>query len=152
MKERFTSRLIGNYAVQKDELTINKNINLNFVKTLSVNQEFEQNPDGRYHLSKSTTLADFGLNKNKNGGLFGIREVVYKNYVLNKPHPDTTYQNTEYTPSDEAKHRSDQFWAQNRLDTLSTAESKVYKNVDSLKNYAIVQKNHGYCYPCIGRL
>ncbi len=125
--------LDGNYAVQKDELTINKNINLNFVKSLQVNQEYEQNPDGRYHLSKSTTLADFGTNKKKNGGLFGIREIVYKNYVLNKPHPDTTYQNTEFTASDEAKHRSDQFWAENRLDTLSKAESKVYKNVDSLK-------------------
>ncbi len=126
--------LDGNYAVQKDELTINKNINLNFVNTMTVNQEFEQNPDGRYHLSKSTTLADFGVTKNKKGGLFGIREIVYKNYVVNKPHPDTTYQNTEFSVSDEAKNRSEQFWTQNRLDTLSTAESKVYKNVDSLRN------------------
>jgi Family of unknown function (DUF5686)/CarboxypepD_reg-like domain len=126
--------LDGNYAVQKADLTINKNININFVNGMSVNQEFEQNPDGRYHLSKSTTLADFGFTKNKKGGLFGIRSITYKNYVVNKPRPDSTYQNTEYSVSDEAKHRSDQFWAQNRLDTLTTAESKVYKNVDSLRN------------------
>jgi hypothetical protein len=126
--------LDGNYAVQKADLTINKNINLNFVNGMSVNQEFEQNPDGRYHLSKSTTIADFGVTKNKKGGLFGIRSITYKNYVVDKPHPDTTYQNTEYLVSDEAKHRSEQFWAQNRLDTLSVAEGKVYKNVDSLRN------------------
>jgi hypothetical protein len=126
--------LDGNYAVQKVFLTINKNINLNFVNSMTVNQEFEQNPDGRYHLSKSTTLADFGLTKNKKGGLFGIRTITYKNYVVNKPHPDTTYQNQEQAVSDEAKHRSDQFWVQNRLDTLSVAESKVYKNTDSLRN------------------
>jgi len=126
--------LDGNYAVQKVFLTINKNINLNFVNSMTVNQEFEQNPDGRYHLSKSTTLADFGLTKNKKGGLFGIRTITYKNYVVNKPHPDTTYQNQELSVSDEVKHRSDQFWVQNRLDTLSAAESKVYKNTDSLRN------------------
>jgi hypothetical protein len=33
--------LDGNYAVQKAELTINKHINLNFVNSMQVNQEFE---------------------------------------------------------------------------------------------------------------
>ncbi len=126
--------LDGNYAVQRADLTINKNINLNFVNTMSVNLEFEQNPDGRYHLSKSTTLADFGFNRSKNGALFGIRTIVYKNYILNKALPDSAYKNQEEAVPEEAKNRSEQFWAQNRLDTLSTAESKVYKNVDSLRN------------------
>ena len=126
--------LDGNYAVEKVELNINKNINLNFVNSMRVNQEFEQNPDGRFHVSKSTTLADFGLTKNKKGGLFGIRTIIYGNYTVNKPHPDTTYQHQEYAESDEVKNRSDQFWVENRLDTLTTAESKVYKNVDSLRN------------------
>jgi Family of unknown function (DUF5686)/CarboxypepD_reg-like domain len=125
----------GNYAVQKAKLGINKNINLNFVNSMEVDLDFEQNPDGRYHLSKSNTVADFGLNKSKVGGLFGIRDVTYKNYFVNKAHPDTTYL-TDATAAepDEVKHRSDEFWAQNRLDTLTTSESKVYKNIDSLKN------------------
>lgn len=126
--------LDGNYAVQKAELSINKNINLNFVNTMKVDLEFEQNPDGRFHLSKSTTLADFGLTKSKKGGLFGIRAITYGNYIVNKPHPDTTYQHQEFAESDDVKHRSDQFWVENRLDTLTLAESKVYKNVDSLRN------------------
>ncbi|HVW96285.1 MAG TPA: DUF5686 family protein [Mucilaginibacter sp.] len=126
--------LDGNYAVQKAELWVNKHINLNFVNSMKVDLEFEQNPDKRFHLSKSTILADFGLTKNKKGGLFGIRSITYGNYKVNVPHPDTTYQNQQYAESDEVKHRSDQFWQQNRLDTLTTAESKVYKNVDSLRN------------------
>jgi hypothetical protein len=125
--------LDGNYAVQKAILTINKNVNINFIKTMTVTQEFEVNPDGRYHLSKSNTLADFG-NREKKGGLFGSRTITYRNYVINKPHPDTTYQHQEYAESDEVKHRSEQFWTQNRLDTLTTAEARVYKNVDSLRN------------------
>jgi hypothetical protein len=124
--------LDGNYAVQRAHLFINKNININFVRSMKVDLEFDQNPDGRYHLSKSSTLADFGITKNKKGGLFGIRTITYKNYAVNKPHPDSTYSNQEYAVSDEVKHRSEQFWEQNRLDTLSHAEIKTYTNIDSL--------------------
>jgi len=127
--------LDGNYAVQKARLGINKNINLNFVKSMRVDLEFEQNPDGRYHLSKSNTLADFGATKKKNGGVFGIRTITYKNYVVNKSHPDTAYvSDATANASDEVRHRSDQFWAQNRLDTLTKTEANVYKNIDSLRN------------------
>ncbi|WP_214070521.1 DUF5686 and carboxypeptidase-like regulatory domain-containing protein [Mucilaginibacter sp. dw_454] len=128
--------LDGNYAVQKAKLGINKNINLNFVKTMNIDLEFEQNPDGRYHLSKSTNLADFGVNKNKNSGLFGIRTLVYKNYAVNKPRADTAYKKgvEDDAISNEVSHRPEQFWQQNRLDTLTTAEAKVYKNIDSLSH------------------
>ncbi|MDR3694005.1 DUF5686 family protein [Mucilaginibacter sp.] len=126
--------LDGNYAVQKADLTINKNINLNFVNGMSVNLEFEQNPDGKYHLSKSTTIADFGLSPNWKGGLFGVREIAYGNYIVNKPEADTTYRNQEDAVPEAAKNRTDDFWQKNRIDTLTTAESKIYKNTDSLRN------------------
>ncbi|TSD66505.1 carboxypeptidase-like regulatory domain-containing protein [Inquilinus sp. KBS0705] len=124
--------LDGNYAVQKAGLTINKNINVNFVRSMHVDQDFEQNPDGRFHLSKSNTFADFGVTQKRKSGLFGVRTITYKNYIVNKPHPDTTYLPSVDIGDDAVKHRSESFWQQNRLDTLTTAESKVYKNIDSL--------------------
>jgi hypothetical protein len=129
--------LDGNYAVQRAKLGINKNINLNFVKSMEVDLDFEQNSDGRYHLSKSNTLADFGTTKKKSGGIFGIRTITYKNYIVNKPHSDTTYvTDATANASDEVRHRSDMFWSQNRLDTLTKTEANVYKNIDSLRNMA----------------
>jgi hypothetical protein len=125
--------LDGNYAVQKASLSINKNINLNLVKSMTVDQEFEQNPDGRYHLSKNTITAELGPDRNNRRGIYGIRTITYKNYVLNRPRPDSTYSGTQVV-SEEAKHRSDQFWRENRLDTLSGAELRAYKNTDSLRN------------------
>jgi hypothetical protein len=76
--------LDGNYAVQQAGLTINKNINVNFVRMMHVDQNFELNPDGRYHLSRSNTYADFGVTAKRKGGLFGIRTLTYKNYIVNK--------------------------------------------------------------------
>jgi len=125
--------LDGNYAVQKAELGINKNINLNFVNAMHVNLEFEQNPDSRYHLSKSTILADFGLTKNKKGGAVGIRTITFKDYQVNKALADTAYDGPALVVADDAKGKSNDYWKQNRLDTLSTAESKVYHNIDTLK-------------------
>ncbi|HEY9003232.1 MAG TPA: DUF5686 family protein [Mucilaginibacter sp.] len=125
--------LDGHYAVQHAALTVNKNINLNFVKSLHVDQDFEQNPDQRYHLSKSNTIVDFSFNKKGKGGLLGIRTITYKDYVVNKAIPDTTFDGPSLVENDEAKRRSNDFWAQNRLDTLTKAESKVYHNIDTLQ-------------------
>jgi hypothetical protein len=124
--------LDGNYAVQKAVLYANKNINLNFVKTMQVNLDFEKNPDGRYHLSRSHTLADFAYNKDSKKGFFGIRTLTFGNYEINKPRADTAYIAAPIAVDEAVKHRDEQFWSQNRLDTLTKAESKVYKNIDSL--------------------
>ncbi|MBV8390899.1 MAG: carboxypeptidase-like regulatory domain-containing protein [Mucilaginibacter sp.] len=126
--------LDGHYAVQHAGLTVNKNINLNFVKSLHVDQDFEQNPDNRYHLSKSNTIVDFSFNKKGKGGLLGIRTITYKDYVVNKPIPDTTFDGPALEESDEASRRSNDFWTKNRLDTLTKAESKVYHNIDTLQS------------------
>jgi len=125
--------LDGNFAVQKASLTVNKNINLNFVKSLHVDQDFEQNPDKKYHLSKSNTIVDFGFNKNGKGGLLGIRTITYKDYEVNKALPDTTYDGPSQVILDDAKSRNNEYWSKNRLDTLTTAESKVYHNIDTLQ-------------------
>ena len=129
--------LDGNYAVQKAHLVINKNINVNFVRDMNVDLEFEPNPDGRYHLNKSSTSADFlGSSTTRKGGLFGIRTLTYKNYIVNKQEPEFMYAPSDEVLNDEVKHRSEEFWRENRLDTLTTAEAQVYKNIDSLTHMA----------------
>jgi hypothetical protein len=122
------------YAVQKAKLSINKNINLNWVRDMYVNLNFERNADGKYQLVKSDMMADFGITKKSKAGLFGERVVSFRNYVTNKPRPDTTYDGLSGLISDEAKNRSDNFWIASRgKDTLTRAESRVYHNIDSLK-------------------
>ncbi|HZY37229.1 MAG TPA: DUF5686 family protein, partial [Mucilaginibacter sp.] len=130
----------GNYAVEGVMLTVNKQVNVNFLNYMQVKQEFAQNPDGRYHVSKSTILANFALAQNRKGGLFGLREIIYGNYAVNKPRPDSVYQHTDLSASDAARNRNDIFWQQNRLDTLTTAENRTYKNTDSLRNMKSFQR------------
>lgn len=124
----------GNYAVQNAFLTVNKNINLNFVRALEAKLFFEKNPDGRYHQSKTDLTVDFGLNQNKGGGFTGQRIVLIKDYEINKKQPDTLFNGPALVAAPGADSRSDQFWVgQRQQDTLLRAKLSIYKNIDTLQ-------------------
>ncbi|MFD2935757.1 DUF5686 and carboxypeptidase-like regulatory domain-containing protein [Spirosoma flavum] len=125
--------LDSNFAVQRINLSINPKINLNWVRDLQIRLQFEPNTDGRYYLSKSDLLADFGVSKGKGGGIFGQRTLSYRNYKTDDARPDAFYEGQQQVVATDAASQPDQFWKDNRHDTLSRAESKVYTNIDSLK-------------------
>jgi hypothetical protein len=132
--------LDGTYAVKNAYLTVNKNINLNFVRALEATLNFEKNSDNRYHLGKSNLVVDFGINQNKGGGFTGERTVAYTKYKINNLQPDQVFQGDAVVVAPEATKKSDEFWASNRVDTLSEANLKVYKNIDTLNNMKSFQK------------
>ena len=125
--------LDGKYAIQKADMTANKEINLNFIRDFHLYMDFEKTPDGRYFMNKNTLMADFGLFKGKSG-LYGERTVSLKNMVINKPMPDKFYEGSSYVENEQNVEKPESFWEQNRHDTLTTAESKVYANIDSLQH------------------
>lgn len=125
--------LDGNYAVQKLDMFLSRNVNLNFVRELRVDLDFEKNPDGRYHLSKSNVMAEAAVTKGSSGGFFGERTVSFKNYKINEAKPDSVYDGPATVKLEKVDKLPDTFWQQNRHDTLTATESKVYSNIDSLE-------------------
>ncbi|WP_046244162.1 DUF5686 and carboxypeptidase-like regulatory domain-containing protein [Hymenobacter terrenus] len=127
--------LDGNYAVQQVNLSVDKRINLNFVKSLDARLAFAENPDKRYHLSKSSLAIDFGISQNKGSGFYGERTVSFTNYQINNPRPAAFYNGpaqVEVVP-DSVANRDATFWQKNRPDSLSRIEKAIYKNVDTLQ-------------------
>jgi hypothetical protein len=127
--------LDGNYAVQKINMFISKNANINWIKELHADLEFERGEDKRYHLVKSDLMADMGLSKNStSGGFFGERTVSYKGFSFNKPRPDSLFQGPAVVRNEEVIAKMpDSFWQAKRHNPLSGPESKVYSNIDSLE-------------------
>ncbi|MDF2432667.1 MAG: hypothetical protein JWP44_2298 [Mucilaginibacter sp.] len=123
----------GNYAVQKALLSVNKHINLNFVRQMQTILQFEKTEGGRYRLSQSDLKIDFGLNKNKGGGIYGERIVVINNFATNKPRPQEVYSGPAQMIAYNAKEKGDDFWKVNRPDTLKSWQANIYKNIDSLQ-------------------
>lgn len=123
----------GNYAVQNAVLTVNKNINLNFVRQMQAMLSFDKNTDGRYHLSQSDLKIEFGINKNKGGGVYGERVVILNEFATNTPRPEQTYEGPAQMIASNATERGDDFWKFSRPDSLKKQDADIYKNIDSLQ-------------------
>ncbi len=120
------------YALIKADLGVDKRINLNFVQDLKLIQEFSRN-DGVWVLSKDKLILDFAIFK-KGTGVFGKREVSYKDYVFDEPRDEETYSGTENVVAvDDAYKRDESFWKEVRHDTLTAQEQGAFKMIDTLQ-------------------
>jgi hypothetical protein len=126
--------LDGKYGVQKINMSIGKNTNINWARQLRVNQQFEKGEDGRYRLILSNTLTEFALKKDATGGIIGERTVLFKNYKINTQGPDSVYQGSAMVYDTLTTNTNDSFWIAKRPQPLTEVEGKVYKNIDSLVN------------------
>jgi hypothetical protein len=125
--------LDGNYGVQKAELGVSKDINLNWVTNLQISQNFERSTDGRFHPSKTNLLVNFGLFSGKKG-IFGERTVTIRNFDINTKLADSVFKGQEVVRMDSSLSKTDSYWQENRPDALTAVEERTYKNMDSLNN------------------
>ncbi|MCC6384207.1 MAG: DUF5686 and carboxypeptidase regulatory-like domain-containing protein [Bacteroidia bacterium] len=126
--------LDSSYAVKKINMTIPKEINLNWVQGLNIEQEFDSVSTQGLMLSRDMIAIDFNLTK-KGKGLMGKKTVTYRDYEINKPLPDQIFKGTErIIVEDSASERDNQFWAENRHEKLTKSEVGIYEMIDSVKN------------------
>ncbi len=125
--------LDGNYGVQKADLGVSKDINLNWVTSLNLTLDFERSTDGRYHPSKTALLVNFGVFSGKKG-IFGERVVTNRNFDIQTQIPDTVFKGPELVRTDSSLSKTDRYWLENRPDSLTHVEEQAYKNMDSLNN------------------
>ncbi|MFT4204674.1 MAG: DUF5686 family protein [Chitinophagaceae bacterium] len=125
--------LDGHYAVQKVSMFAPQAMNINWLRELKINLDFEKQSDNRYMLSKSDLIGDFSVTK-KGTGIFGERFVTYANFKTGTPIPDSILKREPVSYANNSEHQPDTFWTGHRTDTLTRAESKTYQNIDSLVN------------------
>jgi len=124
--------LDSSYAVKKVDMSVNKDINLNWVKELKIEQDFEKIEDQGYSLVSDEFSADFGLSKDKMG-IFGQRTVSYKKIKFNTPRLDKDYKGEVVEMNEKDIAKPDSFWTANRHMALSKSEKGVYISIDSIK-------------------
>ncbi|WP_461451589.1 DUF5686 family protein [Mucilaginibacter sp.] len=125
--------LDGRYSVASCELNVNKQININFMRSLKVKLDFTPDSSRRYELIKSDVTADFGLFKNKGAAVFGERIVFYSNYKVNKPQPAIFYTGKSMQQEPNADQLDTTYWAQHRSDTLTRQQAQIYAHVNTLE-------------------
>lgn len=126
--------LDGRYAVESCELNVNKQININFMRSLKINLDFKQYLNGRFYLTKSNVAADFGLLKDKGTGVFGERTVVYSNYKPNSPLPDKFYDGKSLQTALNPSQADSGYWIHHRPDSLTNKQDHIYARINRLQN------------------
>ncbi|MBT8245944.1 MAG: carboxypeptidase-like regulatory domain-containing protein [Winogradskyella sp.] len=122
------------YAIKEINLQASKSANINWVKEIYIEQEFEVLNDSVFLIKRDYFLSDFALNKKeKSRGVYGKRTTLYDNYKFDIPKDNEYYDTEVYNYDADVYNREDDFWQQNRLEALNKDEKGVYKMLDTLK-------------------
>jgi len=122
------------FAIKKITMAVTKSANINWVKDIYIEQEFEVMNDSVFLLTKDYMMSDFALNKNeKSKGVYGKRTTFFQNHQFNKEKPVAFYKDEVNYSDDEIYKKSDEYWRENRFENLSKDELGVYKMLDTLK-------------------
>ena len=122
------------YALVNINMQLTRSANINWVKELYIEQEFELLSDSVFLLKRDYMMTDFALNKKeKSRGIYGKRTTVYDNYRFDQPKSER-FLKSESDPFDPRLfQRDDVFWERNRLESLNQDELGIYSLLDTLK-------------------
>jgi hypothetical protein len=122
------------YAIKEINLQASKSANINWVKEIYIEQEFEVLNDSLFLIKRDYMLSDFAFNKKeKSRGIYGKRTTLYDNYIFDVPKDEKFYGTEVYYYDEDIYNRDDAFWDQNRMESLNKDEKGVYKMLDTLK-------------------
>lgn len=127
------------FAVKLVEMRMSADANFNWVNDFFISQTYDKVNGQYWSITREYRLADLNPlegNAIKLPGLFSHRTTRYQHYVFDEPRsPDFYTTPTEVIVTPEAYHRDEQWWEDNRPDTLKVAERQIYSMVDSVMNH-----------------
>lgn len=122
------------YAVSKINMAVTKNANINWVRDIYIEQEFEVINDSVFLLSRDYFMSDFSFSKkDKSKGLYGKRTSVLKGHQFNIPKDEKFYKKEVNYHDDLVYQKDDDYWSENRFENLNRDERNIYKMLDTLK-------------------
>jgi hypothetical protein len=122
------------YAIKKINMAVTKSANINWVKEIYIEQEFEVENDSVFLLTRDHMMSDFALNKKEDSkGIYGKRTTLYDNHKFNIEKPANFYKEEVNFIDNEVYNRSEEYWDENRFEKLNKDERGVYKMLDTLQ-------------------
>ena len=129
------------WAIKDINLQVNKSANINWVKEIYIEQEFDVLNDSLFLITRDYFLSDFALRKKEGSrGVYGKRTTLYDDYKFDKPLDESFYDERVTRYEEDVYTKPDEFWEQKRLEPLSKDEKGVYVMLDSLKKVPKFQR------------
>lgn len=121
--------LDSTFFVQKAILNVPKDINLNFVSGMTIEQTFKRTPDSTRIITKDDINVNFKLSE-KSKGMYARRLNIYSNHSFDEPDAEQVFVFKESAPVitlKDAYQQSEDFWISNR------PEEAIKKNPNSVE-------------------
>lgn len=139
------------YAVQKINMIVTKEQNINWVNKVTLMQEFTCLEDTLWFLTRDKFYVDFlPPHGDKIAGFLGRKTTTYKNIVVNSPDNEQVVndkQNKANTQlATDALNRNEDYWNSVRHDSLSNNEKAIYRMIDTIQSLPIYKKYYSLFY------
>ena len=122
------------YAVKTITGDISPWANLNYVRGMRFEQDFDQVEPEVWMLTRERVIVDFQLlRKSKIYGFYGRKTTMRKDFVINQPYDDEFYSSdSRVEVAYDAKEKDESYWRNHRHEPLSEDEKGVIRMVDTL--------------------
>jgi hypothetical protein len=122
------------FAIKNISMAVTKSANINWVKEIYIDQEFEVLNDSVFLLTRDQMMTDFALRKKEESkGVYGKRTTLIKNHKFNVEKPDKFYKDEINFIDNTVYAKTDEYWNENRFEKLNKDEQGIYKMLDTLK-------------------
>ncbi|MGJ5641851.1 DUF5686 family protein [Formosa sp. S-31] len=122
------------FAIKKINMQASKSANINWVKEIYIEQDFDVLSDSVFLIKRDYFMSDFALRKKEKArGIYGKRTTLYDNYLFDKPRQDAFYNEEVLDYNEDTYNRNDEFWEAHRMEDLNKDEKGVYKMLDTLQ-------------------
>lgn len=121
------------FAIKKINLEASKSANINWVKEIYIEQEFEVVNDSVFLLKRDHMMSDFSFSKKEESkGVYGKRTSMYRNHKFDLKKPNDFYKQEVYDFDQSAYTKEDEYWDSNRFEKLNKSEKSIYGLIDTL--------------------
>ncbi|MCH2034758.1 MAG: DUF5686 and carboxypeptidase regulatory-like domain-containing protein [Tenacibaculum sp.] len=130
------------FTIKKLRMQVVKGANLNFVRGLTFEKEFEVRNDSIYIPTRNAYEGDFTfLDKNDaNKGLTIKKTINYEDYLLDKPLPESFYDFKNIKIRPDQYYKSEEYWKKEEKED----NKDTYKLITSVKSKKRIKKITGF--------
>lgn len=129
------------YAIKSINMEASKSANINWVRDIYIEQEFDVLNDSVFLLKRDHMMTDFAMTKKEGSkGMYGKRTTMFKNHEFNQPKDDKFYREDVNKFDKDVYTKTDEYWDENRFESLNSNEKGIYEMLDTLKTVPKIKR------------
>ncbi len=129
------------FAIKSINMEASKSANINWVRDIYIEQEFDVLNDSVFLLKRDHMMTDFALTKKEGSkGMYGKRTTMFKNHEFNQAKDDKFYREDVNKFDKEIYTKTDDYWEENRFESLNSNEKGIYEMLDTLKTVPKIKR------------